>query len=143
MEATVSTPYDQQIEGLFEEYRKARSASAERFRQIQEISATATAPRQSVKVTVGVRGDITALEFPTGAYRRMAPAELSQAILAAIQEARAKALAQLSDMDLGGVLSAMNPTDLLQGKVDPAAVLPEDPFALKGLGDALGTERRS
>ncbi|MGW3980190.1 YbaB/EbfC family nucleoid-associated protein [Streptomyces mirabilis] len=139
----MGTPYDQQIEGLLAEYRKERSAAAERFRQVQEISATATAPRQSVKVTVGVRGDITALEFPTGAYRRMAPAELSQAILSAFQEARAKALAQLMGMDLGGVLSGMNPADLLEGKVDPAAVLPEDPFALNGLGDILGTERRS
>jgi DNA-binding protein YbaB len=122
-----ATPYDQQIEDLLKLYRAQREEAAETRRRINETAATATAPRQTVKVTVSAQGEVTAVEFPTGAYRRMAPKELAEVLITTIQQARAQALEEA-----GAVVSAQMPpgvavADLLQGRIDPAAVLLDDP----------------
>ncbi|AVZ71606.1 hypothetical protein SLUN_04780 [Streptomyces lunaelactis] len=122
-----TTPYDQQIDDLLELYRTQREEAVETRRRISGTTATATAPRQTVKVTVSAQGEVTAVEFPTGAYRRMAPKELADALLTTIRQARAQALEEA-----GAVVSAQLPpgvamADLLQGKLDPTAVLPDDP----------------
>jgi hypothetical protein len=81
--------FNEDIDQLLGEYQKRRGAASDLQRRIREITGTASAPRQSVKVTVGVQGEVTALEFPTGAYKRMAPRELAEAVLAVIGEAKA------------------------------------------------------
>jgi DNA-binding protein YbaB len=122
--------YEQRIEGLLEGYRKQQAQAADVRRQVGEISAVVIAPRQVVKVAVGSQGEVTALEFPTGAFRRMAPVELAEVILSTIEEARGKALAQLAqvtDVALGGMLEGVNLADLIQGKVDPLTLFPDGP----------------
>ncbi|ALV31358.1 YbaB/EbfC family nucleoid-associated protein [Streptomyces sp. CdTB01] len=120
-------PYDQQIEDLLAQYRRQRDEAAETRRRINETTATVTAPRQTVKVTVGAQGEVTALEFPTGAYRRMAPRELAEVLLTTLQQARAEALRSVAGVLADGLPPGVTVPDLLQGRVDPAAVLPEDP----------------
>ena len=83
--------YGKLKEELDQQYQAAVAKAAELRRKIGEISATATAPRQVVRVTVGAQGEVRAVEFPAGAYRRMAPAELAAAVMAAVGEARRKA----------------------------------------------------
>ncbi|MFD7794962.1 YbaB/EbfC family nucleoid-associated protein [Streptomyces sp. NPDC059759] len=121
------SPYDQQIEDLLEQYRRQREQAAETRRRINATTSTATAPRQTVKVTVGAQGEVTAIEFPTGAYRRMAPKELADVLLATIQQARSEALDGVAGVLAGELPPGVTVADLLQGRVDPTVLLPEDP----------------
>ncbi|MFF0183324.1 YbaB/EbfC family nucleoid-associated protein [Streptomyces sp. NPDC005244] len=121
------SPYDQQIEDLLEQYRRQREEAAETRRRINATMSTATAPRQTVKVTVGAQGEVTAIEFPTGAYRRMAPKELADVLLATLQQARSEALEGAAGVLAGELPPGVTVADLLQGRVDPGALLPEDP----------------
>jgi DNA-binding protein YbaB len=140
------SPYDEQIEELLAEYRDAREQAVETRRRINEVQATATAPRQVVKITVGAQGQVTALEFPTAAYRNLPPKELSKVIMATLEQARAQALSAVSEVTLGRLLDGVSPADLLQGRVDPQSLLPEElelPDAVRayvehGLGRAEG-----
>jgi DNA-binding protein YbaB len=122
----MSSPYDQQIEDLLTEYRTARERAVDTHRRISEIEATATAPRRSVKVTVGAQGQVTALEFPTSAYRTMAPNELSKVIVSTLEKARAKALEQVMETALGPLPGGLTPAALARGDIDPRALIPED-----------------
>ena len=116
-----------ELDHLLEEYRERRAAAGERQRRIQAISATAVAPRQAVKVTVGVQGDLTAIEFPTGAYKRMTPNELAEAIIGASREAKAKAMESCKELVAPMLPAGLNFLDLIQGKADLAQVLPAEP----------------
>ncbi|WP_371502782.1 YbaB/EbfC family nucleoid-associated protein [Kitasatospora sp. NBC_00374] len=123
----MSSTYDQEIEDLLALYQRQRAGATETRRRIKETTGTATAPRQSVKVTVSAQGDVTRIEFPTGAYRRLTPKELSEALLTTIAEARRDALeqvARLADLQLPSGASAAG---LLGGTADPTALLPETP----------------
>ena len=119
--------FDKELDRLLQEYREARTQAGELQQQMREISATAVAPRQSVKVTVGVQGELTALEFPTGAYRRMAPAELAEAVLGAAREASAKARQALTELTLPQLPGGVEFADLIRGTADLSKVLPLDP----------------
>ncbi|MER7645354.1 YbaB/EbfC family nucleoid-associated protein [Streptomyces sp. NPDC126522] len=120
-------PYDQQIEDLLDQYRRQRDEAAETRRRINETTSTVTAPRQTVKITVGAQGEVTAIEFPTGAYRRMAPKELADVLLTTLRQARAEALERVAGVLADRLPPGVTVPDLLQGRVDPAAVLPADP----------------
>lgn len=80
-----------------------------------------------MKITVGAQGEVTAIEFPTGAYRRMAPKELADVLLTTLRQARAEALEGVAGVLADRLPPGVTVPDLLQGRVDPAAVLPEDP----------------
>jgi DNA-binding protein YbaB len=108
-------------------YRELRQDAMETQRQMREISGTAVSKRQTVKVTVNVHGEISALEFPTGAYKRMTPTELAEAIKTTTQEAKAKALEDLNALMEPKLQTGLSFKDLIQGKADLAAALPEDP----------------
>ncbi|MFG2828502.1 YbaB/EbfC family nucleoid-associated protein [Streptomyces sp. NPDC048434] len=122
----MSSPYDEQVEELLAEYRDAREQAADTQRRISEVEATVTAPRKVVKVTVGAQGQVTALDFPTNAYRSLPPKDLSRVITTTLEQARAEALSQVAEVALGGMLGGVPTADLLQGKVDPRSFLPED-----------------
>ncbi|MFH8386879.1 YbaB/EbfC family nucleoid-associated protein [Kitasatospora sp. NPDC018058] len=126
----MTTPYDERIDQLMEEYRHHRQAADELQRRLREISATATAPRQTVKVTVGAQGELTAIDFPTGAYRRLAPAELAEAITTAADDARRQALALAGEAIAAHLPQEVSATDFLQGTADLVALLPEEPPVL-------------
>ncbi|MEU9348165.1 YbaB/EbfC family nucleoid-associated protein [Streptomyces sp. NPDC048278] len=120
------SPNDDRIEELLAEYRDAREQAVETRRRINEVQATATAPRQVVKVTVGAQGQLAALEFPTAAYRNLPPKELSKVITATFERARTQALSKASEVTLGRLLGGVSTADLLQGRVDPSSLLPEE-----------------
>ncbi|MGQ4516490.1 YbaB/EbfC family nucleoid-associated protein [Streptomyces sp. DW26H14] len=122
----MTSSYDQQIEDLLADYRTAREQAVDVRRRINEIEATATAPRRSVKVTVGAQGQVTALEFPTNAFRTMAPKELSKVIVSTLEQARAKALEQVMESAIGPLPGGLTPDALARGDIDPRSLLPED-----------------
>jgi DNA-binding protein YbaB len=123
----MTTPYDQQVEELLDQYRKQREEMAEMQRQLDDTTATVTAPKQVVKVTVGAQGQVNAIEFPTSAYRRLPPKELADTLLNTIQQARAKALEKTNELVSARLPAGVTMTDLLQGKANPMDLLSEDP----------------
>jgi DNA-binding protein YbaB len=145
----MSTPYDQQIEDLLSEYREAREKAADTRLRINQIEATVTAPRRAVKVTVGAQGQVTAVDFPTNAYRTMAPKELSKLIVTTLEKARAQALDKVMETALGPMPGGLSPAALVTGDFDPRALLPEEiqlPDAVRayieqGLGAREGRNR--
>lgn len=129
----MSSPYDEQVEELLAQYRQAREQAVDTQSRINEIEVTVTAPRKVVKVTVGAQGQVKALDFPTPAYRTMAPKDLSKVILATVEKARAEALSKVTEVALGGMFGGadgmfggVSPADLLQGSFDPRSILPEE-----------------
>ncbi|KUN92551.1 YbaB/EbfC family nucleoid-associated protein [Streptomyces caeruleatus] len=136
-----SSPYDQHIEELLGEYRRQRAQVGEVQRTMREVKASATAPRQALKVTVNSQGEVTEIEFPTGAYKRMAPVELSQMLLTTIQKARTDAMAEVAEVLSGHLPAGMSATDLLQGKADLGGLLPEAPAMAEEVQEYLANGR--
>jgi DNA-binding protein YbaB len=129
--------YDQQIEDLLAQYNRQRESAAGIRRRINATTATVTGPRQAVKVTVGAQGEVTAIEFPTGAYRRMPPKELADVLLATIEQARSEVLQSTASILADELPAGWDVLGLLQGKADPATVLPEEPVMPQNAHDAI------
>lgn len=139
----MSSPYDQHIEELLGTYRRERAQVGELQRKMREIKASVTAPRQALKVTVSSQGEVTEIEFPTGAYKRMAPVELSQMLITTIQNARSKAMAEMAEALTGHLPEGVAAMDLLQGKADLGGLLPEAPPMPDAVRDFIDSGRRS
>lgn len=123
----MSSRYDQEIEQLLAEYAEQRKQAAQIRRRINEATGTGTAPRQSVKVTVTAQGEVTAIEFPTSAFRRMAAKELADALMAAFAQARQNALEQVTELTVPGLPAGLDAREVLQGSFDPTTLIPEVP----------------
>jgi DNA-binding protein YbaB len=123
----VSSPYDEHMDQLLDTYHRERAQVGELQRQMRETKASATAPRQAVKVTVNAQSEVTEIEFPTAAYKRMAPVELSQMLITTIQKARSKAMAEVADLLARHLPEGVAAGDLLQGKADLGGLLPQAP----------------
>jgi DNA-binding protein YbaB len=118
----MSVDYHQLIEELRQEYEKARERTGELRRKVSELTVTVTAPRETLKVTVGAQGDVRAIEFPTGAYKRMAPAELSAALMTALTEAKEKAQVQLGELMAPSMPEGISFHDIVSGQADMPAL---------------------
>ncbi|MET9915384.1 YbaB/EbfC family nucleoid-associated protein [Streptomyces sp. NPDC006476] len=123
----MTTPYDRQIEELLQEYRRQRENALALRSRINETTGAATAPKQVVKVTVSAQGEVTAIEFPTGAFRRLAPKELADVLMSTIQQARVKAMTAVGELMNPHLPAGVTTADLLEGKADPTALLSEEP----------------
>jgi DNA-binding protein YbaB len=88
----------QTTEELLAEFRKRQARARELQGKVAEVSGSATAPRRSVKVTVGAGGEVSGIEFLTDAYKRMPPAELSEVLLSTINEARTAAHTAVAEL---------------------------------------------
>ncbi|WP_405467275.1 YbaB/EbfC family nucleoid-associated protein [Streptomyces canus] len=135
------SPYDQHIDELLGTYRRERAQVGELQRRMREVTASAMAPRQALKVTVNSQGEVTEIEFPTGAYKRMAPVELSQTLLTTIQKARTTALAEVAEVLSGHLPAGVVAADLLQGKADLGGLLPETPPMADEVGEYVAHGR--
>ncbi|GAA4815439.1 YbaB/EbfC family nucleoid-associated protein [Streptomyces ziwulingensis] len=123
----MSTPFDEQIEELQATYRAQLEQIGELQRRMREVSGTATAKAQAMKVTVGPQGELTAVEFPTNAYRRMTPKELADLVVSTVQEARAKATAELAQVMTPHLPEGLDAEHLLRGTADVGRLMPRDP----------------
>lgn len=118
--------YEQQVEELTAAYEAQRAKTTELRRRITETTGTATAPRKSIKVTVSARGDVTAIEFPTEAYKRMPPKELSEALLATIGKAKSAALKSVKDTMAAELPKGLDYIEMLKGNADAAVAAPTE-----------------
>jgi DNA-binding protein YbaB len=137
----MSSPYDQRIEDLLEQYRRQREEAVETRRQINEVTGTATAKRKTVKVTVSAQGEVIAIEFPTGAYRGLAPKELADILITTIRQAREDALGHVGDMMSTQLPSGVTMAGLIRGEVDPQQRLPENPAMPDAVSDYVNNGR--
>jgi len=132
--------YEQQLEESLALYHRRRQELGEFQRGMANISVTVVSPRKVVSVTMGNAGELKEVKFPTTAYRNMTPSELGAVLTATIEDARSQALDRAADL-----LSVMLPPDLdakelVRGKVDLAAMMPDDPAAPNPLFDRSGQE---
>jgi DNA-binding protein YbaB len=137
------TNFEDAAENALLRYRELRKGVMETQRQIQEISGTAVSKRQTVKVTVNVQGEIIAIEFPTGAYKRMTPIELAETIKSTAQEAKEKALEDFNALMDPKISIGLSFKELMQGKADLLAGLPEEPVMTDEVADYLRGRRDS
>jgi len=121
-----SSPQDQ-LDRTLEEYRRKREDLRGLHERMARISATVTAPRKVVSITVGQQGDVTALTFPSGAYKSMVPAELAAVVLETVRQAQAKVREELATMMEPMMPPGFAVRDLLAGKADLDRLLPDEP----------------
>jgi DNA-binding protein YbaB len=137
--------FEQRAEELIAEYEERRAKTGDLQRKIGEIRGTATSPRGSIEVTVGVQGQVTEIQFPTSAYKRMPPKELSDTILATISEAKERAQEALRELMAPEMPVGLNFIALLQGNTDAAQAptLEDIPDAVRDyLGDTPSVPSR-
>lgn len=123
----MSTPFDEQIEELRAGYQAQLAQIGELQRRMREVTGTATAKAQAMKATVGPQGEVLSVEFPTGAYRSMAPKELADLVVSTLQEAREKATAALVEVMAPHLPEGLDATQLLRGTADVAQLMPAEP----------------
>lgn len=119
--------YGRALEEALAAYQRRREELATLQGELREVTGKATAPRQVVSVTVGQRGELTELRFPTNAYKNMTPAELSSTILKTFEEARNEALSRSAELMTPLMPSGMDVEGVLRGKVDLMSMLPKEP----------------
>lgn len=121
------TNHDEEMEQLLAAYREQAAGLADTQARLAGISCSATAPRQTVTATVGGQGEVLDLKFPSDAYKRMAPRELSAAILATIREAREKSLDEAAAILAPMLPDGLDARQIVAGKADLTAMMPEEP----------------
>lgn len=135
---TLVGAYDAQMESLLADYRTALAEAGEVHRRITEIVGAACSPRQTVRVTVTAQGELLSVEFPTDAYKRMPPAELSEAIAAAVRAAKEDAFEQLAAVVPEHSPGGLPLMDLIRGRVKPADLFGAQPAVPDAVREYLG-----
>ncbi|RKT56734.1 YbaB/EbfC family nucleoid-associated protein [Saccharothrix australiensis] len=107
-------------------YRAQRDGLTRLRRDMGEIAISATTPYRTVTVTVGQQGELTDVRFPTEAYKRMTPAELSAEILAATVAARAGAAVEAARL-LAPMARPEDAEDVDAGRAGLTSILPAEP----------------
>lgn len=106
---------------------RERRAALTRLREdLSTVSATVTAPRQVVSVTVGLRGELTDLRFPSGAYRSMTPAELAQVITKTVADAHAQARTRWAELLTPMLPAGLSAEAVLAGTADLTDLVQEE-----------------
>jgi DNA-binding protein YbaB len=118
--------YDDRVAELLDNLKQKQARATELRRKLDEISASATAPRNIVKVTVNAQGQLAEIEFPVAGYKRMPPIELAKAIMDTARDAADKATEAVRELLTPEMPAGLNFIDMLQGKApqpDLAAIV--------------------
>jgi DNA-binding protein YbaB len=121
--------YPERVEQAMNRYTKIREQTLEARHRMAAISSTVTAPRQVVSVTVGRHARVTAVKFPTDAYRRMAPAELAKVLMETIEAAQEKAMTEIAEIMAPMLPIGFDTQAMLRGDSSFEELLPADPAA--------------
>lgn len=119
----VSSPHSERVEQLKEQLDQQLAELRETQQRLSEVTATVTAPRQAVSVTVGYGGFVKDMKFPTSAYKRMAPSELASTVLKAIADAQAEVAAKSADIVAPSMPDGVDVHRLFRGEADLPSVL--------------------
>ncbi|MCO8275487.1 YbaB/EbfC family nucleoid-associated protein [Actinoplanes sp. TRM 88003] len=129
------------VEGLFAEFERQRSSLNEAQEKMREVSETATSPRREVSVTVGQNGTLTGIQFPTSAFRRMTPGELSTALMTTYAEAKEKALTRSAEILQPLMPEGADAATLMRGATASETYMPDAASLPAELRDMFGIER--
>ncbi|GAA3945593.1 YbaB/EbfC family nucleoid-associated protein [Actinoplanes auranticolor] len=133
--------FNERIEGLFEEYQRQRNSLTELQEKMRALTATATSPRREVSITVGQNGVMTDIRFPTGAHKRLAPADLTELIMATYTEAKENVMQQAAATLAPMLPEGMDAQALVRGTAGTDAYLPKEPRMATSVREMLNLGR--
>lgn len=105
-----------------EMYRTQERLRAVRSR-LQEKPVKVTSKDGMITVTLDGRGELTSIAFGTAKFRRMAPAELGAALVAAIRQARAESRTRIVDAYQPFLPAGMDLEKIMSGEFSMTGVL--------------------
>ncbi|TCB95431.1 YbaB/EbfC family DNA-binding protein [Micromonospora zingiberis] len=117
-------PVHHMMEHSFSAFEEQKRAVTEFEKWVSESETTVVAKSRAVSITVDGRGDLTDVKFPTGAYRKMAPAELSTLLVETVTSARNQARASMNEA-LQTILPGGMAADFLTNSVDIDEIMGE------------------
>ncbi|MEU4556720.1 YbaB/EbfC family nucleoid-associated protein [Micromonospora violae] len=121
----MSSPLNNRFEQAYAEFEEQKNAISEFEQRLAEKVSTLTAKNRAVSVTVDGQGDVVEIKFPTMAYRKMAPAELSALLVETIDAARMQAREGTNELLQTFLPSGMASFDLLNNPVDFEEIMSE------------------
>ncbi|MEV0135000.1 YbaB/EbfC family nucleoid-associated protein [Dactylosporangium sp. NPDC050688] len=121
----MTIPLHNQVEHAMAQLRATQDALDAVQRELSETTTSSTSRNRAVTVTVDGRGEITAITFPTGAHRSMAPAELGELLVETIREARQAASQTAVSLFTPLMPSGTNLGALLDGDLDLDGMIAE------------------
>jgi hypothetical protein len=133
--------FNERIERLFEQYKQQRDGLGALQRKMQAIAVTTVSPRREVSVTVGHGGVVSDVSFPTAAYRRLAPNELTALIMETMNAAKEQAQDQAAAIIAPILPAGLNAKDLVGGRVSPDTLMPPEPRMANSVREQLGLGR--
>ena len=136
----MSEQYEQQLEESLALYHQRRQELTEFQDGMAAISVTVVSPRKVVSVTMGNAGELKEIKFPTNAYRNLTPSELGAVLTTAIEDARSQALDRAAELLSVMLPPGLDAKQLVRGKADLAAMMPDDPEEPNPLFDRAGQE---
>lgn len=128
----MSNGFTQQLDEALAAYQRRRAELAEFQRNAAEVSATVTAPRKVVSVTIGNAGVVKEIKFPTAAFKNLSGPELAKILERTIEDARSLALDKVADLLAPMLPPTLDPRQVVRGTADLATVMPADPVDLTG-----------
>jgi len=129
--------YSERIENLFQEYEKQRNSLGEMQAKMSALSVTASSPRREVSVTVGQNGVMTDIQFPSGAHKRLATADLTRLIMETYAEAKEGVMNQAADVLEPMLPDGIDAHKLVRGQAGPDAFLPKQPRMVTSVREIL------
>ncbi|MEO3928861.1 YbaB/EbfC family nucleoid-associated protein [Micromonosporaceae bacterium B7E4] len=115
-----------EYEQLVTEYERSRQRLATLHERMSALTSSATSDDGLVTVTVGARGELSTVEVEPRAYRRLAPTELGESIVATARKAGEQVAEQLREL-LSPLMPAGVPVEkLLAPGADWSAYLRRD-----------------
>lgn len=133
--------FSDRVESLLAEYQRQRNRLTELQETMRGLSATATSPRREVSVTVGQNGVVTDIQFPTGAYRRLTPNDLTRLLMATYAEAKDDVMDQAASVLQPMLPDGLDAAALVRGTAGTDAYLPAEPRMTTSVREILGLGR--
>ncbi|BCJ52707.1 hypothetical protein Asp14428_41820 [Actinoplanes sp. NBRC 14428] len=135
--------FNERIENLFQEYERQRSSLTEMQQKMRELSASATSPRREVTVTVGQNGVLTDVTFPTSAYKRLTPMELTAVVMQTYADAKEQVLQKAAEVLAPVLPEGMDAHKLVRGEAGAETFLPAEPRMATSVREFLGLARQA
>jgi DNA-binding protein YbaB len=121
------SPYEMMADQALAAYKKQRDGLIALQEKLDAVAVTVTAKRKVVSVTVGRQGKVTALSFPTGAYKNMVASELASIIMKTIEEATERAAQQFAALLVPVLPTRISADGIVRGTADLRALTDADP----------------
>lgn len=135
----MSEPGSESMDLLMSRYREQFEELGRTQQRLREISVTVTAPRKSVAVTVGHGGFVSEVRFPTAAYKRMTPAELSSAITKAIADAQRQVASESAALVAPTLPAGFDAEQIFMGEGDFQSMFSNSPLTSDLTRDAFNS----